>query len=48
MNLSAGQEKTCRQKEQTLGTVGEGEGGTNWESSTETYTLTCVLNKIDG
>ena len=22
--------------------VGEEEGGTNWESSTETYTLSCI------
>ena len=28
--------------EDRLWTVGEEEGGMNWESSTETYTLPCV------
>ena len=42
MNLFAGQEWRHRHREQTLDTAGEGEGGTNWESSTETYALPCV------
>ena len=29
MNLFAGQEYRCRHREQTVDTVGEGEGGTN-------------------
>ena len=29
-----------------VGTVGEGEGGMNWESSMETYTLPCVTQPV--
>ena len=39
MNLFPGQEWKCRHEEQTCGHSGEGEGGTNWESSLETYAL---------
>jgi len=43
MNLFAGQEYRCRHREQTVDTVGEGEGGTNWESSIDIYTV-CKIN----
>ena len=42
MNLFVGQEYRCRHREQTLDTMGEGEGGMNQESSTEKYTLSYV------
>ena len=42
MNLFAGQQWRHSQREQTLDTAGEGDSGTNWESSTETYALPCV------
>ena len=38
INLFAGQQFRCRQRERTCG-VGEGDSGTNGESSMETYTL---------
>ena len=37
MNLSAGQQGRHRLKNRLVDTVGEGEGGTNWENSMETY-----------
>ena len=46
MNLFAGQHQRCRCREQTLDTVGEGEGGMNWDSSIETYT-SITMCKID-
>ena len=39
MILHAGQQRSHRCKEQTLDSVGEGEGGMIWENSTETCTL---------
>ena len=39
MNLYVGQQQRCRHREQTVGSVGEGEGGMNLESSTTTDTL---------
>ena len=39
MNLFAGQEERHRQGEWTVDTAGEGEGGTNWESSIEIYSI---------
>ena len=38
MNLFARQGYKSKHREQTLDTLGEGEGGTNWESI-EKYTL---------
>ena len=42
MNLFAGQQYRHRHRVQTCGHSGEGEDGTNWDSSTETYTLPYV------
>ena len=43
MNLSAGQQRICRRREQSCGhRAGEGESGTIWESSVETYVLPWV------
>ena len=42
VNLLAGQQWRRRRKEQTRGHVGEGDGGTNGESSRETYALPLV------
>ena len=42
MNLFAGQQWRRRHREQTVDTAGEGEGGTNGETSMETYTLPYV------
>ena len=42
MNLFAGQELRGKHREQTLNTVGEGEGDTSQESSTDIYTQSCV------
>ena len=39
INLFAGQQQRQKHKEQTLDTVGEGEGGMIRESSIETYAL---------
>ena len=41
MNLFAGQEQRHRCREQTVDTAREGEGGMNWENSTEIYILPC-------
>ena len=48
MNLVTGQQWWHRQREQTSGPAGEGEGGTNSKSSTETYTLPCVKQIASG
>ena len=40
MNLIAGQQWRCRHREYTCGQNGEGEVGTNWESSIETCIFT--------
>ena len=42
MNLFPGKESRCRYREQTAVTGGEGECGTNGESNTDIYTLSCV------
>ena len=44
MNLFAIQQQRCTHREQTCGREeqGEGEGGTNGESSMETYTITYI------
>ena len=41
-NLSAGQQWRCRHREETCGHNRGWRGGTNWESSVETYTLPYV------
>ena len=41
-DIFAGQQWQCRHRGQTCGHLGKGKGGTNWESSTETYTLSYV------
>ena len=46
MDLSAGQQR--RRREQTCAHGGEGEGGMNWERSTEIYTLTYVKQTASG
>ena len=48
MNLYAGQEYRCRHREQTLDSMGEGEGGMNQESSTEKYTSSYVKMIANG
>ena len=45
MNLTARQQWRCRHREYTYGHTGEGEVGTNWESSIETYILPYVKQK---
>ena len=42
MNLFEGRQWRHRHREQPVDTVAGGEDGTNWESSTETYTLPYV------
>ena len=42
MNPFAGQNGDKDIENRYVDTVGEGEGGTNWESSVETYTLQYV------
>ena len=42
VNLSAGQEGRLGHREQSVDTAGEGESGTNGESSIDIYTLSCV------
>ena len=44
LNLFAGQQWRNRHRERLVDTVGEREGGTNWESSMETY---ITIGKID-
>ena len=39
MNLFEGQDQRHTHREQTLRGGGEGEGGMNWESNTDIYTL---------
>ena len=46
MKLFAGQQWRHRQREQTYGHSGEGEGGVNGESSKETYTLPYVKEPV--
>ena len=48
MNIFAGQQWTHRHRKQTCGHRGKGEGGTNGESSMETYTLPCVKETASG
>ena len=47
MNLFAGQQWRCRHS-RLVDTMGEGEGGTNQGSSTETYTLPYVRKITSG
>ena len=47
MKLFAGQQWRHRQREQTYGHSGEGEGGVNGESSKETYTLPYVKEPVE-
>ena len=42
MTLYARQQKRHKSKEQTVGSVGEGEGGMIWENSIET----CILSDV--
>ena len=42
MDLLVGQHRHTDIKNRFLDTAGEGEGGMNWEDSTETYTLPYV------
>ena len=42
INLFTGREWRHRYQEQVCGYRGEGEGGTNWESSIDIYTLSSV------
>ena len=42
MGLRARQQQRRRHREQTVDTVGEGEGGTDWERSPETSALPYV------
>ena len=44
MSLYVRQQKRHRDKEQTFGPCGEGEGGTIWENSIETYILPCEID----
>ena len=47
MKLFAGQQWRHREKEQTYGHSGAGEGGVNGESSRETYTLPYVKEPVE-
>ena len=38
-NLLAGHQWRCRHREPTCGHSGGGEGGIDWKSNTETYTI---------
>ena len=42
MNLLQGRNRDTDTEDRFLDTVGEGEGGTNRDSSTDTYTLPCI------
>ena len=42
MKLFAGQQRGCRHRKRLVDTVGEGESGTNWESSMDIHILPCV------
>ena len=48
VNLLAGQQWRRRRKEQTRGHVGEGEGGTNGESSREKICITTCKIEASG
>ena len=48
MNLFAGKEWRCRCREQTVNTVGEEEGGMNWESGTDICALSWVKQPASG
>ena len=48
INRFAGLEQQYRLGEQTLDMAGEGEGGTNGESSIDMYTLPCVKQRARG
>ena len=47
-NLFTGQQWRCRQREPTCGHSGGGEGGIDWKSNTETYTLQYVKQRASG
>ena len=42
MNLLQGRNRDTDTEDRFVDTVGEGEGGTNQDSSTDTYTLSCI------
>ena len=42
MNLFQGRNRDADVENKHVDTVGEGEGGTNWEISIDIYTLPCV------
>ena len=48
MNLFAGQQQRCRHRDRLVDIVGEGEGGTNGESSMKTYILLYVKQIASG
>ena len=48
MNLFAGQEQRCRHREETLDLAGEGEGGTNSQSTIVIDTLPRVKQIASG
>ena len=48
MNLYQGSNRDADIEKRLVDTVGEGEGGTNWESSMETYTLPEVKQIASG
>ena len=48
MNLSAGQQWRCRHREPTCGHSWGREGGMDWKSNTETYTLQYVKQITSG
>ena len=48
MDLLVGQHRHTDIKNRFLDTAGEGEGGMNWEDSTETYTLPYVKQRANG
>ena len=48
MNLSAGQEWRLKVQNRLMDTAWKGEGGTNWESSIEIYTLPCIKQMANG
>ena len=48
LNLFAGQQHKCRHRDRLVDIVGEGEGGTNGESSMKTYVLPYVKQIASG
>ena len=42
MKLLQGRNRDTDTEDRFVDTVGEGEGGTNQDSSTDTYTLSCI------